>query len=105
MSEFEYPSTVKKLELGPCLKACRQKNDLSQGDVAHHLRLKSAQSISDWERGYGSAIPIKALKKLISLYKMDEDVVFEKFLEFKVAKLEEKLRSLFYGRQTKKPRR
>jgi transcriptional regulator with XRE-family HTH domain len=96
---------MKKTSLGQYLKAARLKKGLSQGDVATLLRLKSAQSISDWERGYGSAIPVKALKKLIQFYGMNEDLVFKKFVVFQVERLEAKLRRVFYGRETKKPRR
>ena len=96
---------MKNADLGQHLKAARLKKGLSQGDVAEFLRLKSAQSVSDWERGYGSAIPVKALKKLIQFYGMNEDLVFKKFLAFQVERLESKLRRVFYGREAKKPRR
>jgi transcriptional regulator with XRE-family HTH domain len=87
---------MSKLTLGSYLKQGRLQAGLSQADVARHLGLQSAQSVSDWERGRGSALPLKSLKALIPLYRLDENVVFDLLLEYQFARLEAKLKQRFF---------
>lgn len=81
------------------------RRELSQMDVARYLGLQTAQSVSDWERNYGSSIPIPALKKLVRLYGLSENEVFEMVLEFQYEKLKEKLEAEFYTRASRRTRR
>jgi transcriptional regulator with XRE-family HTH domain len=91
-------------KLGDYLRQSRLKLNLSQADVAKFLGVGSAQSVSDWERGYGSLIPIPYLKKLIKHYGLAEDRVYEMILDFQFAKIESKLKKEFYGKsKSKKP--
>lgn len=85
--------------LGLILKHARNKKGLSQEDVAKHLKLNSPQSISDWERGYGSGVPLPTLKKLIKLYGLNTDKIFEALLEYQQKKLELQLKTEFYKRK------
>ncbi|MGE0631106.1 MAG: helix-turn-helix domain-containing protein [Pseudobdellovibrionaceae bacterium] len=92
---------MKRPDLGIYLKNARVGKGKSQADVARFLRLQSPQSISDWERNYGSLIPLKTLKKLIKLYELDPAEVFEILLDYQLRSLEAKLTEEFYGRQNK----
>ena len=83
--------------LGKLLKAVRKKKSFSQAEIAGHLGLKSGQSISDWERGYGSPIPIKALKKLIHIYELKVEEVLELYLQREKEKLAVKLSKEFFS--------
>lgn len=94
---------MKNGDLGAYLKNARVDKQLSQADVAKFLKLQSPQSISDWERGYGSLIPLKTLKKLIKLYHLDTSEVFEILLNYQLTNLEAKLTREFYG-HSKKPK-
>ena len=98
------PKNLAKI-LGSLLKEARVKKNLSQGDVAQFLKLNSAQSISDWERNYGSGVPVPSLKQLAKLYGMKLDQVFEALLESQVQKLEKALTAEFYKKSTVAKRR
>ncbi len=102
-----------KSDLGHFLREARIEKGLSQGDVAQHLKLHSPQSVSDWERGYGSGVPIKSLKRLVKLYDLDCDEVFDLLLDYQFGRLQKSLEKEFFkpssrreGTQTriKKPR-
>ena len=88
---------MKKPDFGKMLKVARVKKGLSQSEVAKILRLNSSQSVSDWERNYGSGVPLPALKKLIKLYGMSKSEVFESLLDYQYAKLQESLKKEFFG--------
>jgi transcriptional regulator with XRE-family HTH domain len=70
-------------KLGLILKKAREENGLSQGKVAYSLGYSTAQFVSNWERGL-SYPPLKSLKKLCKMYKLDQDEMFEMLLEFKI---------------------
>lgn len=78
---------------------------LSQAEVAEHLGLQTAQSISDWERNHGSSTPIPALKKLIRLYQLSDEEVFEMVLEYQFHRLREKLAVELYPRALRRTKR
>jgi transcriptional regulator with XRE-family HTH domain len=77
--------------LGDFLQEARIKAGLSQKDVADTYGYKSAQVISDWERGVRSP-PANVLRKLVKLYRVPLDKFFDIILEEKTAILERKLR-------------
>lgn len=87
----------KKRSLGEILKQGRISNRLTQSEVAKQLKLGSAQSISDWERGYAGSIPVQSLKKLVKWYQLDEGEVYDALFEFEMEKLASKLSEEFYG--------
>ncbi|MGZ3722943.1 MAG: helix-turn-helix domain-containing protein [Bdellovibrionales bacterium] len=84
-------------DLGVYLKNARENRGLSQMQVAKVLKLKTGQSISDWERNRGSTIPVSALKKLIYLYELDVGEVFEVLLNHQLTRLEQKITEDFFG--------
>jgi len=74
------------------LQRSRTHAGLSQKDVADAFGYKSAQVISDWERGLRSP-PGIALKRLVKLYDVPIETFFEIILEEKTLILEQKLRA------------
>lgn len=91
-----------KKQLPEILKKGRTDSGLTQTDVSRILGLSSAQSISDWERGYASSIPIQSLKKLVTVYRLNEKEVFDALFEYEMEKLKEKLDREFYGVKSKR---
>ncbi|MBX3040718.1 MAG: helix-turn-helix transcriptional regulator [Bdellovibrionaceae bacterium] len=91
-----------KMDLGIYLKQARLKAGHSQGDVARFLGLQSAQSISDWERNYGSGIPVKSLKELIKFYGMDAGRVFDLLLDYQYQKIQRALTEEFFPQRKRK---
>jgi transcriptional regulator with XRE-family HTH domain len=83
--------TARTSKLGTFLHDARVKAGLSQKDVADKFGYKSAQVISDWERGLRSP-PSTVLKKLVELYDVPMETFFELILEERTAILEQKLR-------------
>ncbi len=77
--------------IGSFLRNAREKRGLSQGDVAQKLGLGSPQSISDWERGYGSGVPLNTLLKLIKLYRIEAVKTYEIFVEDYLLRVRQKL--------------
>ncbi len=84
------------------MKQARLRAGYSQGDIARFLGLQSAQSISDWERNYGSGIPVKSLKELVKIYGMDAGRVFDLLLEYQYQKIERSLAAEFFPQKRKK---
>lgn len=60
-------------------KNARERQGLTQADVAKVLGYDTAQFISNWERGQ-SYPPIKATRKLSKLYKVPQDDIFNRIL-------------------------
>jgi transcriptional regulator with XRE-family HTH domain len=77
--------------LGHFLQEARVKARLSQKEVSDNFGYKSAQVISDWERGVRSP-PANVLRKLVKLYRVPLDKFFDIILEEKTSILEKKLR-------------
>jgi transcriptional regulator with XRE-family HTH domain len=90
-----------KKDLGQLLKKARIKKKLSQSEVADRLGLQSAQSVSDWERNYGSGVPIASLKILIKLYGLDKFEVFDALMDYQINKLKENLEKEFFSASNK----
>lgn len=66
--------------LGKHLKDQRQDIGLTQAEVADRLGLTSPQFVSNFERGLCSP-PLKDLKLLIKIYKMDANSVIKLILD------------------------
>lgn len=77
-------------ELAEFLKTSREKAGLTQSDVAEALEYKSPQFISNWERGLAQP-PIKSLKILAKLYKIDMDFLFNAMLAISIKMTEESM--------------
>jgi transcriptional regulator with XRE-family HTH domain len=94
-------TSKKKPTLGSILRAGRLKAGLTQAEVAEFLGLGSPQSISDWERDRVTSAPVASLKKLVPLFRLDEDEVFSALFEAEMERLEAQLRSEFYTNRKK----
>jgi transcriptional regulator with XRE-family HTH domain len=81
-------------KLAEFLKSSRTSANLSQKDVSTKLGYGSSQFISNWERGV-SQPPIKVLKVLSNLYKVEADKIFDVLLEDTVEIVKADLRSKF----------
>ncbi len=79
------------MNLGEFLKLKRENASLSQGDVAKKLKYTSPQFISNWERGVSSP-PIKVLKQISTLYKVNSDEVFNLILEHSLTQLKSSMK-------------
>ena len=64
---------------GIYLRKLREKQKLSQGEVATAMGYKSPQFISNWERGLSSP-PLKALVKLADIYDIPKEKLYKSFV-------------------------
>lgn len=76
-------AVVKRKAFSNYLKMSRERALLSQHEVARALGYATPQFISNLERGL-SCPPIKALRILSRLYKIDMDEVFEAVLAISI---------------------
>jgi transcriptional regulator with XRE-family HTH domain len=67
-------------KLGEYLKSKRLEKGLSQIDLGVILGFVSGQFVSNWERGI-SAPPGNTLQKMISLLKLDREVLIQAMIE------------------------
>src|SRR4051812_45405066 len=74
-------------KLGHYLRGKRVESGYSQNDVADILGYKSAQFISNIERGVCSP-PMKALKVFMDLYKIPKKEIFDLLLDMKASELQ-----------------
>lgn len=88
-------------DLGTYLRMARENAGLSQGDVARHLKMTQFQSISQWERNASGSVPIKTLLKLVKLYGVRVEEMYDVLLKYQSKRLEEKLESKFFGKSKK----
>lgn len=84
-------------KLGQFLKKKRIEAGLSQKEVADKLKYSSSQFISNFERGL-CAPPVKAMRVLILLYKMDS----AEFTEYVLSLQEVHLRTVFHSKMKSK---
>jgi len=87
-------TVMKKLTLGTYLKNARIKAGLSQIEVARRLKLKSPFVVLAWERNMGEALPLYILKSLVTLYDLNDQVVFDLILQYQLTRFEEKMKRL-----------
>lgn len=88
-------------DLGTYLRLAREAAGLSQGDVAKKLKLSQFQSISQWERNASGSVPIKTLLKLVEIYAVPVDEMYEVLLKYQSRRMEEKLEQKFFGKAKK----
>jgi transcriptional regulator with XRE-family HTH domain len=79
-----------KKKLGSYLKQVREAAGLTQYDVSSKLGYTSPQFISNIERGI-SVVPLKALAKMIHMYKVSPDNVVKIILDSQKKLLKQKL--------------
>lgn len=77
-------------KLGSYLKQVRESSGLTQHDVSAKLGYSSPQFISNIERGI-SVVPLKALARMISMYRAQPDQVVRLILESQKKLLKAKL--------------
>ena len=77
-------------KLGDFLRDTRESSSMTQADVSQRLGYTSPQFISNIERGI-SVIPLKTLAKMVTLYKVNPEVVVKIILESQRKLLREKL--------------
>lgn len=82
---------MRNKNLGIYLKVKRVEAELSQNEVAKVLGYKSAQFISNWERGI-SAPPVKVLPVLCKMYKVDPEAFAKEFFELEVLSYRDELK-------------
>lgn len=89
-------------DLGSYLRIARENSGLSQGDVAKKLKMSQFQSLSQWERNASGSIPIKSLLKLVEIYALPIEEVYEVLLKYQSKRMEEKLEKKFFGKSKNK---
>lgn len=88
-------------DLGSYLRIARENAGLSQGDVARALNMSQFQSISQWERNASGSVPVKTLIKLVEIYGLPMEEVYDVLLKFQSKRLEDKLEQKFFGKSKK----
>ena len=83
---------------GKFLKQARTSQGLSQKDVANKLGYKSAQFISNWERGV-SYPPISVLQKLADIFRIPVESVYNAVLEQHIQEMTNKIHKKFNARK------
>ena len=68
------------VRLGKILKKARIDAGLTQQEVAAKLGFKTAQFISNWERGISSP-PLQNLNQIIDMYSMDSNSLLKALLQ------------------------
>lgn len=81
------------INLGDYLKYGRTRAGLSVPEVAQAIGVAPFE-IMAWERNGGSTLPLGAVNKLIHLYKLDVEVVFDLILKYQLSRIEKKLNHL-----------
>lgn len=84
----------KSQSLKTFLKSARIHSGFSQKEVSLRLGYRSAQFVSNWERGL-SVPPPKALRQLTKLYKIRAQELFDLVLEEAIRRVESNLRRAF----------
>lgn len=92
---------IEEGDLGSYLRIARESAGLSQNDVAKLLKLTQFQSISQWERNASGSVPVKTLLKLIEIYEVPVDEMYDVLLKYQSKRMEEKLEQKFFGKSKK----
>lgn len=92
------PLSRRVTPLAEFLKIARNRASLSQRDVAIRLKYSSAQFVSNWERGVSSP-PLRAIRRLATLYQVAEDELYAVMLRETLERAESEFRRKFYGRR------
>ncbi|MBA2404527.1 MAG: helix-turn-helix domain-containing protein [Bdellovibrionales bacterium] len=88
-------------DLGSYLRIARENAGLSQGDVAKKLKMTQFQSISQWERNASGSVPVKTLLKLVEIYGVPLEELYDVLLKYQAQRMEEKLELKFFGKSKK----
>lgn len=80
--------------LGDFLKAARERQGLSQDDVAAKLGYSLGQYISNWERE-DSSMPIKRVRAVAKLYGISANKLFRAVVRDRLARMEIKMHAQF----------
>jgi len=83
-----------EINFGEVLRELRTNAGISQGRVAQVLGYKSAQFVSNWERGL-SEPPIETLATLAELFQISSDSILETYIWFRLQELERDIRAKF----------
>ena len=90
-----------EINFGELLREFRGNAGISQWKVARFLGYKSAQFVSNWERGL-SEPPIETLATLAELYQISSDSMLEMYIQFRMQELEKDIRAKFPKRRIRK---
>ncbi len=80
------------------LRTARVKAGLSQKQVSDLLGYRSAQFVSNWERGLTTP-PGRTLRRLADIYGLPAEALYEVLLEFALRKTEQRLEIEYFGRR------
>ncbi len=94
-------NAIEEGDLGAYLRIARENAGLSQGDVARALKMSQFQSLSQWERNASGSVPVKTLLKLVEIYGLSVNEMYEVLLKFHSNRLEEKLEKKVFGKSRK----
>lgn len=81
------------LNLGEYLKFGRMRAALSVTEVSREAGVRPFDVVV-WERGDGATLPLETVNKLIRLYHLDVEIVFDLILKYQLSRIEEKLNKL-----------
>lgn len=81
------------LNLGEYLKFGRMRAALSVTEVSREAGVQPFDIVV-WERNDASTIPLETVNKLIRLYRLDVEIVFDLILKYQLTRIEEKLKKL-----------
>lgn len=90
-------SKAQETPVSKFLTTARVKSGLTQRFVSDKFGYTTPQFISNWERGIAQP-PLKTLKKLADLYKVNADDLFEVVLKTTVAEITTNLKRRFFKR-------
>jgi len=82
--------------LADFLKSSRESSGLTQKNVADKFGYSTSQFISEWERGIRSP-PAQVLRRLVDLYEIDPEQLYEIMLEEQTRALEKQLKKDLFG--------
>ena len=80
--------------LGSYLKSARVAKNLTATEVAELVGLPSPLPVLAWERNLGHALPLQTLRKLIRIFGLDAQFVFDLLLRHQLSRIEKKFNAL-----------
>lgn len=81
------------INLGDYLKYGRMRAHLSVLEVARRIDVAPFE-IMTWERNDGRTLQLATVKKLVRLYDLNVEIVFDLLLQYQLSRIEEKLNRL-----------
>lgn len=101
VKDTELMKAIADGDLGTYLRLARENAGLSQGDVAKKLKMAQFQSISQWERNASGSVPVKTLIKLVEIYDLSHEEMYDVLLKYQSKRMEEKLENKFFEKSKK----